>query len=366
VEHVDWSSPAGAPSQINLARELANRQGWAVGVAHFDGNINDALQYTEDIIVLAEAMPHNGPSIISGLVASGLQALAAARVTRTAWYRPPGITLEQEREAWRSAQLQAKRVIARLLDEQVDGDLMEKSWRGERTITHRRLTAGLVLPTNRVTRPMLTANLIQIMEMQTEAAKVRSWTDRDGAWDAALQTDTLAGRVTTFAIQMSSPPVERTFIAFFRASVQRRLAAVIVAAKLYEADHGRLPTNLGELVPDYLPVAPTDPFDPAGHSLRLARMQGITVVYSVGEDSQDNGGSVKVMPGMKRTNGAWNREDLVYPLQLPNDVEHLEQLDPWHYLLNPAEALREAEEGVALQAQSDAEAVEEFEAESGS
>ena len=84
-----------------------------------------------------------------------------------------------------------------------------------------------------------------------------------------------------------------------RAVTDRRLAAVALAAKLYQADHaGRLPPTLDALVPSCLPAVPTDPFDPAGGPIRYAPAfrPGPTAapsprVYSVGEDGLDAGGA---------------------------------------------------------------------------
>src|SRR5690606_16847527 len=115
---------------------LAYRQAWALGVAHHDGDIAGALGYGEDIIILAEATPWNGPSVIAGLVASGIHALAADRLNQLAWYRPPGMASEQERASWQAARSDVERVIGRLLDERQDASLIELSWRGERVITH--------------------------------------------------------------------------------------------------------------------------------------------------------------------------------------------------------------------------------------
>ena len=79
-----------------------------------------------------------------------------------------------------------------------------------------------------------------------------------------------------------------------------RLAAVALACKLYQADHGgALPPTLAALVPDYLPAVPADPFRPGGGPLGYApdfvETPGAAVasprVYSVGEDEQDDGGA---------------------------------------------------------------------------
>ncbi|MHC4813294.1 MAG: hypothetical protein ACYTGW_19865 [Planctomycetota bacterium] len=61
----------------------------------------------------------------------------------------------------------------------------------------------------------------------------------------------------------------------------------LLALKAWQVRNGELPGQLTELVPDFLNKVPTDPFD--GGSLRYSRDKKI--VYSVGEDQKDTGGS---------------------------------------------------------------------------
>lgn len=62
-----------------------------------------------------------------------------------------------------------------------------------------------------------------------------------------------------------------------------------LALQAYYLDHDLLPDSLDALVPEYLPTVPRDPFD--GDSMRYSRERKI--VYSVGDDSMDQGGSEK-------------------------------------------------------------------------
>jgi hypothetical protein len=67
-----------------------------------------------------------------------------------------------------------------------------------------------------------------------------------------------------------------------------RCTTAALAAERYRRDHRRWPEKLTELVPDYLPAVPQDPFD--GRPLRLKRLPDGLVIYSVGDDRVDNGG----------------------------------------------------------------------------
>jgi len=59
------------------------------------------------------------------------------------------------------------------------------------------------------------------------------------------------------------------------------------ALRHYYDDHEALPAKLADLIPQYLPAVPLDPFD--GQPLRYDAKQGL--VYSVGASLKDNGGS---------------------------------------------------------------------------
>jgi hypothetical protein len=75
-----------------------------------------------------------------------------------------------------------------------------------------------------------------------------------------------------------------------RARADRRLAAVVLALRAYRADRGVLPEKLEELVPEYLPAIPVDPFACPSAPLRYIRATG--VVYSVGKNGIDDGGDI--------------------------------------------------------------------------
>jgi hypothetical protein len=88
-----------------------------------------------------------------------------------------------------------------------------------------------------------------------------------------------------------------------------KLAIAALGAERYRLARGSLPETLGQLVPDYLPAVPEDPFD--GAPLRYKRVDRGFVVYSVGEDRQDDGGKEEPL---KRQGEGY---DLVFRVERP-------------------------------------------------
>jgi hypothetical protein len=63
-----------------------------------------------------------------------------------------------------------------------------------------------------------------------------------------------------------------------------------LAIRLFCEDHQRLPASLQELVPDYLPAVPLDPY--SGQKLLYRVSESSHMLYSVGPDGVDNGGKL--------------------------------------------------------------------------
>ncbi len=85
-------------------------------------------------------------------------------------------------------------------------------------------------------------------------------------------------------------------------------AVATVAAERYRLRHGRWPASLAALVPDLLPAVPADPFD--GRPLRYRRLDDGIVIYSLGPDGTDDGGSlddsIPFRPGTDTGSRLWD------------------------------------------------------------
>jgi len=133
--------------------------------------------------------------------------------------------------------------------------------------------------------------LAQLMEVDAQREAVSQVVERDELWSAAAadwHTRIVAARDTL----MHRPPGLRSF--FYederRRDALRRLLMVELALQAFQVDHGVPPQSLQELIPDYLPSIPLDPYD--GAPLRFKREGAARLAYSVGPDRDDDGGKL--------------------------------------------------------------------------
>jgi hypothetical protein len=119
--------------------------------------------------------------------------------------------------------------------------------------------------------------------------------------------------------KMMLPSFDHAAQVSFRHIAERRMTAVALAIRLYAIDHdGKRPAKLEDLVPQYLPAVPLDPFAPTPQALRYINDPTNPVVYSISDDGMDGGGSeVSARPSAHRQNeGRWDKLDAVLHLTL--------------------------------------------------
>ena len=90
---------------------------------------------------------------------------------------------------------------------------------------------------------------------------------------------------------------ERVIALLYEGLATRRMAAVALAIRLYEIDHARRPAKLTELVPEYLPAVPADPFV-AGAKRAISYMPAAERprLYCIRTDGKDDGGKYSDKP----------------------------------------------------------------------
>ena len=130
---------------------------------------------------------------------------------------------------------------------------------------------------------------------QMRGAKMFGWLlDAQDAPDkllsAARRFETELPELPTFtSMHMTTLP---SFVYLhLRCLAEIQAAMMALAAERHRLDTGRLPNSLAELASQFLPSIPTDPFD--GQPMRFALNDDGLILYSVGEDGVDDGGSVE-------------------------------------------------------------------------
>ncbi len=84
----------------------------------------------------------------------------------------------------------------------------------------------------------------------------------------------------------------------------------LLAIKAYRKDHNKFPETLENLTPDYLEEVLTDTYD--GKPIRYSPEKRL--IYSIGEDLKDSGGSEKNLGDNTYTN-KWRTEDIVFKIE---------------------------------------------------
>jgi hypothetical protein len=95
-------------------------------------------------------------------------------------------------------------------------------------------------------------------------------------------------KMNSFAAAEVMPAVEATLTANARTEAWRGMLLLAIAERRYELKHGSVVATPDQLVPEFLPAVPIDPFD--GQPLRMKVTTDQIVFYSVGMDRIDQGG----------------------------------------------------------------------------
>jgi hypothetical protein len=116
---------------------------------------------------------------------------------------------------------------------------------------------------------------------------------RGGSWQAYMQylVRTWNGEQDHFDMSQQNFLINAN-----REAAGMKLAIVELALQAYWLDHRALPGALSELVPEYLPAVPLDPF--GNEPIKYIRDQGVYRVYSVERNGRDDGGVPYVQGGI--------------------------------------------------------------------
>jgi hypothetical protein len=127
--------------------------------------------------------------------------------------------------------------------------------------------------------------------------------------------------ISRMLVGILMPALDRVFSTKCREESLIYATRLVVACNRFEREKEHWPEQLEKLVPEFMEAVPMDPFD--GKPFRYSAEKGI--VYSVGENCIDEGGSLRVVGSGDEVATRRNRrkaEDLVYeirPAAKPNE-----------------------------------------------
>ncbi|MCX5662756.1 MAG: hypothetical protein NTW19_24000 [Planctomycetota bacterium] len=273
---------ADHPSRI---RRLALPLQFSAKLAAERSDSESAMEAVLDMERLAASLSHD-PSVLSRIIAFGLESSAVR-------------TLEHclARTRFSDAQLAT---LSERLKPLTSGDGLQRAWVGDRC------TALAILENNSILRngipnwgPMLPINgpivdlwiasglrdldrLAMLRAMRANFAM-----HREPAFIPRAEESTSPVLLPLSNLAMThSKSVEASDRS---ARVEATLALVALAAKRRQLAHGSLPDRLEQLVPEFLGESPRDLFD--GQPLRYKRTERGALIYSVGPNLEDEGGS---------------------------------------------------------------------------
>jgi len=106
-------------------------------------------------------------------------------------------------------------------------------------------------------------------------------------FDSAVESDVIA-RQDYLLCDVEEPGVGGWVVSTCRIIATLTATEVIACLEAYRAEHGRYPESLAQLVPDYLPELPTDPWTGEPMPYRLAGDS--YTLYAAGPNKRDDGG----------------------------------------------------------------------------
>jgi hypothetical protein len=293
---VQWTSQYRSPllnlllPHLNGIRNLANHVGDDALLQHLKGNDAEAIEQIKDIWALSQAAEQQS-FLISHLVAVGVRALALNRLEVIA----PELTIQGRSPTTRPGDRPASReqideLLAMILDEEAEHAAAAHAYAGERLF---QIDSILYYPkASKLLWPMFQLDAVSSMHNMDKL--IASTTQPTLQTSLAATSGSMSPVPLNLAHVMSRtmvPSLNRARTTDFRVAAEARLAATIIAVRLYRLDHNdQFPPTLDALVPNYLAEVPDDPMSsgPSKVGYVPPGKGPHPLVYSVGEDYVDN------------------------------------------------------------------------------
>jgi hypothetical protein len=331
---VDWRIAITSPSinvmlpHLSEARQLANRVGARATLEFAAGDHAAALGEFRRLEFLGKAADRPPTLLISHLGGIGINAIATDLIQKMA----PTLKIGAEPGAVSKQQL--AELIARLLDEKAQREGLIRAFQGERTFqldTVRCIADGTlniqqlsgVRPGMAAPSPAASALNFAIKPIALEDGGIMLQYDtklleaikKSPDWPTFRSLNPGLppefNNMRHLVLRMLLPSLERAIENDLRSCGERRAAAVALAARWYAVEHdGKMPKSWDELVPKYLPGVPLDPYAKAQAMRYVGLPTTQPIVYSVGENGTDDGGSEQNRFNRPYFN-KWNSLDIV-------------------------------------------------------
>jgi hypothetical protein len=315
---VDWdlnfTNPQAHSGGLAAQRTLAYDLGFAVLLEHSSGHDAAAIEYVIDMLAQASALYRSRGHLVWNQVAVGIDAMAGRRLETIAPQLKISDPNDRTPAAGAASATRIQWLIDKLLDSNESSQSARCAWQFERlTSLDDRffLSRGFVVPRELWwLRPMSRLDHLRLSRFAGTAAdalRAESYPRVAASLPVEDNRESTppAYQMTRTRSSVLRPPARRYAENHFRVIAIHRTTATMLALRLFAVDHdGRLPRTLDELVPRYLPSVPTDPFDPAGRSIRYRPDASPPTLYSVGVDGIDDGG-LSPPNTTPRKNGDW-------------------------------------------------------------
>ena len=313
---LDWGLRFGSPAIYILLPQLSPQRSLARMLARFSAyyhSIGDdaaAVELLRDALRQSELM-QEPPMLISYLVGVACSALTVRTIEFMAHDLAVGGALGASRE-------QVRALIDELLDDQVPRRELRRAMYGERMFQldcMQQISEGNISSAALMTiggggvppgvgvfdllfRPLMLLDgerMLQHMRQMIEACDRPTWPAASEIVDELeLKVDQAhvgLERVRRPMSAMLLPSLASVVRSHYKGLAERRMAAIALAIRLYELDHGGRPRELAELVPDYLPAVPIDPMAAGERPIHYLPNAHQPILYSVGENGRDDGGA---------------------------------------------------------------------------
>ncbi|MGA2496201.1 MAG: hypothetical protein ABSH20_00580 [Tepidisphaeraceae bacterium] len=267
---------------INRVKELTNVVSDGAIYSHLQGDDTEALERLFDVMHVASSFRQDD-LLISQLVVIGIDSKTCTSVQLMA----PGLRLDSRASTRPNTRQQVCRLIDQLLDEQGMGPQLRRAVVIERIAWLDFLNSRS--SGNWAIKPLADMHAVRLLpdyDLTIQATQCTSHPEalailKRGRWEKPQATCDLFGASRVHEIprysrwyDLITSNLTPYFERYFRNLGERRATAVVLACQLYRADHGRWPNALAQLMPEYLPAVPADPFHADSRSIGYTVFKG--------------------------------------------------------------------------------------------